>query len=101
MGALHLFAADKVDPNAVGVPKVELTNSVLGNVMGGVFILIGALAVLFMLVGAARYVTSNGEQQKIAQAKNTILYAIVGIVVATLGFTIVQFVIGRLTGTLS
>ena len=101
MNVLRLLAADKVDPNAVGIPKVELTNDVLANVMGGVFILVGALAVLFMLVGAARYVTSNGEQQKIAQAKNTILYAVVGIVVAVLGFTIVQFVIGRLTGTLS
>lgn len=98
---LHLFANDKVSPEQVGVPRVELTNNVVGDVVGSVFVLIGALAVLFMLVGAARYVTANGEPGKISQAKNTLIYAVVGIIVSALGFTIVQFVIGRLTGTLN
>jgi hypothetical protein len=97
---LHFFAANtQVDPNTIGVPKVDLTNETLGNVVSAVFVVIGSLAVLFVLVGAARYVTANGEPNKVTQAKNTILYAAVGVVVSALGFTIVQFVIGRLTGT--
>ena len=95
---MYNFAA--IDPSAVGIPKVDLNNNTLGLVMTSVFILIGALSVFFMLVGAVRYVTSNGEQQKISQSKNTILYALVGIVVSAMGFTIVQFIIGKLTGTL-
>jgi hypothetical protein len=98
---LRAFATGQVTPEQVGVPRVELTNNVLGNAVSAVFVLIGSLAVLFMLVGAARYVTANGEPGKIAQAKNTLIYAVVGIVVSALGFTIVQFVVGRLTGTLN
>ena|SRR5688572_16924962 len=87
-------------PTDIGVPNVSADNNTVGQVMSATFILIGALAVLFMLVGAARYITSNGEQPRIAQAKNTILYAVVGIVVSLLGFVIVQFVIGTISGTL-
>jgi hypothetical protein len=65
-----------------------------------VFLAIGSIAIFFLLVGAARYVTANGEQSKIAQAKNTILYALVGVVVSSLGFTIVQFVIGKVNGNI-
>lgn len=97
---LRLFAADtKVDTNSVGIPKVDLTQQTLGNVVSAVFVVVGSLAVLFVLVGAARYVAANGEPNKVSQAKNTILYAVVGVVVSALGFTIVQFVIGRITGT--
>lgn len=100
MAGLTIFANGQVTPEQIGVPRVELTNNVLGDVMSSVFVFIGALAVLFMLVGAARFVTANGEPGKISQAKNTLIYAVVGIIVSALGFTIVQFVIGRLTGTL-
>ncbi|HKX73709.1 MAG TPA: hypothetical protein VJM32_06845 [Candidatus Saccharimonadales bacterium] len=99
--SLRSFAAGQVDPNVIGVPRVELTQNVVGNVVSTVFVVVGALAVFFLLVGAARYVTANGEQAKIAQAKNTILYSIIGIIISALGFTIVQFVVGRLTGTLT
>lgn len=94
------FAAGQVDPNAIGVPQVSANNTTIANVMSAVFVVVGALAVLFMLVGAVRYVTANGEQAKITQAKNTILYAIVGIGISATAFAIVQFVIGRITGTL-
>ena len=100
MRLLWFAAVEKIDPSKIGIPRVELTNNTIGLVVSSVFILIGSLAVLFMLVGAVRYVTANGEQARITQAKNTILYAIIGLVVSTLGFTIVQFVVGKLTGTL-
>ncbi|HSE61931.1 MAG TPA: hypothetical protein VLA88_06625 [Candidatus Saccharimonadales bacterium] len=84
----------------IGIPKVEANDTTIGQIVGSVFIAIGSIAVLFLLIGAARYMASNGEQNRITQAKNTILYAIVGIVISALGFTIVQFVIGRITGNL-
>lgn len=90
----------KVDPNAIGIPRVNLDDNALANAVGAAFLFLGALAVFFLLVGAVRYVTANGEQSKISQAKNTILYAIVGIIISGLGFTIVQFVVGKLTGTI-
>ncbi len=59
--------------------------------------LVGAIAVLFLIIGGLRYVVSNGEAKNVEAAKNTILYAIIGIVVAILAFAVVQFVITSLT----
>lgn len=55
--------------------------------------LIGAVSVLMLIYGGIRYTISGGESGAITSAKNTILYAIVGIVVALLAAAIVNFVI--------
>lgn len=54
--------------------------------------LIGAVAVIMLIIGGIRYTTSNGDQGAVTSAKNTILYAIVGIVVAILAYAVVGFV---------
>jgi hypothetical protein len=84
----------------IGIPKVTANDTTLEQIVGSVFLMIGSIAVFFLLVGAARYATANGEQNKIGQAKNTILYALVGVVLSALGFTVVQFVIGKVNGNL-
>lgn len=58
--------------------------------------LIGAVAVIMLVIGGFRYVISNGEQSQVANAKNTILYAIIGIVVAIFAYAIVNFIIDSL-----
>lgn len=58
--------------------------------------LVGAIAVLFLIIGGLRYVISQGDPKNVEGAKNTILYAIVGIVVAILSFAAVQFVLNAL-----
>ncbi|HVE80550.1 MAG TPA: pilin [Candidatus Dormibacteraeota bacterium] len=58
--------------------------------------LIGAIAVIMLILGGLQYVISNGDPKKVESAKNTILYAIIGIVVAILAFAIVGFVTGQL-----
>ncbi len=58
--------------------------------------LVGAIAVLFLIIGGLRYVVSNGDPKAVEGAKNTILYAIVGIVIAILSFAAIQFVINAL-----
>lgn len=72
-------------------------------VAGGIFqqisntliFLVGAIAVIMLIIGGLRYVTSNGEASSIKGAKDTITYAIIGIVIAILSFAVVSFVIGR------
>ncbi len=59
--------------------------------------IIGAIAVIMLIVGGIRYVLSQGDQSAITSAKNTILYAIIGIVVAMLAFGAVNFVTTQLT----
>ncbi len=58
--------------------------------------LIGAIAVIMLIYGGIRYVISGGDQNHVTAAKNTIMYAIVGIVVAVLAFAIVNFVLNGL-----
>ncbi|HKX73708.1 MAG TPA: hypothetical protein VJM32_06840 [Candidatus Saccharimonadales bacterium] len=55
--------------------------------------IIGAISVLMIIIGGIRYVTSNGDQNSITSAKNTILYSVIGLIVAILAYAIVSFVI--------
>lgn len=56
--------------------------------------IIGAVSVIMLIVGGIRYTISGGDQGSVQAAKNTILYAIVGIVVAILAYAVVAFVTG-------
>lgn len=61
--------------------------------------IIGAIAVIMLIFGGIRYVVSGGDSAAVTGAKNTILYAVVGIVVAILAYAIVNFVIGGIATT--
>lgn len=67
------------------------TFSTITNVL---LFIIGAIAVIMIVIGGMRYVLSGGDSNQITAAKNTILYAIIGIVVAILAYAAVNFVIG-------
>ncbi|MBC7764475.1 hypothetical protein H7Y29_02045 [Microbacteriaceae bacterium] len=56
--------------------------------------IIGAVSVIMLILGGIRYTVSQGDSSAITSAKNTILYAIIGIVVAILAYAAVNFVIG-------
>ena len=60
-----------------------------------VFGIMGAVALLVITIAGFKYVLSQGNPQETAKAKNTILYALIGLVVAILAFNIVKFVVGR------
>jgi len=71
---------------------VAADSGTLDSVLNIVFIFIGSLAVLFLIIGAIRYVLSGGDASQTKQAKETMLYSIVGVVVALSAFAIVAFV---------
>lgn len=54
---------------------------------------VGVLAIFMMIYGGIRYVLSGGDSGRVKDAKNTILYAIVGLVVAILGYAIVGWIV--------
>lgn len=58
--------------------------------------IIGVIAVVMLIIGGIRYTTSQGNEKAIEGAKNTILYAIIGIVVAFAAFALITFVINQL-----
>lgn len=55
--------------------------------------IVGAVSVLMVIIGGLRYVLSNGEQSGITSAKNTVLYALLGVAVAFIAYAIVNFVL--------
>lgn len=57
--------------------------------------IVGAVSVLMVIIGGLRYVLSNGDSAGLKSAKDTILYALVGVVVSLLAYALVSFVIGR------
>ena len=54
---------------------------------------VGAISVIMLIIGGIRYVVSGGDSTAVQNAKNTILYASVGVVVAILAYAVVNFVI--------
>lgn len=74
----------------------QAVNTTVQNVIDILFYVIGIIAVIMIIVGGIKYTTSNGDSSALTSAKNTILYAVVGLVVALMAYTIVNFVIGRI-----
>jgi len=70
--------------------------SIFQKITNILLFLIGAIAVIMLILGGIRYVISGGDQAQVTSAKNTILYAIVGIVVAFLAYAAIAFVTGQL-----
>lgn len=71
-------------------------NSLWNNILNTITFVIGALAVLMIIVGAMRYAISSGDQAQITTAKNTILYAVIALVIAVMANAIVNFVLTNL-----
>lgn len=71
-------------------------NSVWTSIVNALIFVVGAAAVVMIIVGGLRYVISNGDQSAITSAKNTILYSVVGLIIAFSAYAIVNFVLRAL-----
>ena len=74
-------------------------NGVFTQITNTVLYIVGIVSVIMLIYGGLRYVTSGGDSKKVTDAKNTILYAIIGLIISILAFSIVNFVINAVTGT--
>lgn len=79
-----------------GNQKLFGPNSIWTNIINTLIFIVGAVAVVMIVIGGLRYTISNGDQSQVTSAKNTILYAVVGIVVAASSYAIVNFVLTRI-----
>ncbi len=77
------------DPTLMGTVQQIL------NVIVGV---VGVVAVAVIIIGGIFFVTSQGDASKVTRARNTILYGVVGLIVALLAFAIVNFVLSSVFG---
>ncbi len=73
-----------------GGPTLE---SQLGNVTNVLIVAVGVISVIMIIVGGFRYVLSGGDSKNTTAAKDTILYAIIGLVVSLLAYSIANFVL--------
>lgn len=72
--------------------KCNLGDSIQ-TVINILLFIIGVVSVIMIIIGGIRYTISNGDSSQITSAKNTILYAVIGLVVALLAYAIVNFVV--------
>lgn len=72
---------------------IENVDSVITRVVNVLLFIIGAISVIMIIFGGFKYVTSGGDSNGVTSAKNTILYAVIGLVIASLAYAIVNFVI--------
>lgn len=68
-------------------------DSIFTVVVNILLYVIGAISVIMLIVGGIRYTISNGDSSQVTSAKNTILYAIVGLIIAFLAYAIVNWVL--------
>ena len=64
----------------------------IASVTQTLLVVAGAIAVIIIIFGGIMYITSTGDSARVKQAKDTILYAIIGLVVTIVAFAIVHFV---------
>lgn len=86
--------------NAKGEGMSNQTNVevIVKNIINVILYAAGILSVGFLVFGGIKYVTSSGDSSKVKAAKDTILYAVIGLMVTILAFVIVNFVIDAING---
>lgn len=90
-GANGLASCTKLNNTANTNDLMGQANIIINVVIG----VIGFVAVAFIIFGGFQYTTSAGDPGKVKKAKDTILYGIIGLVVAMLAYAIVNFVLSN------
>lgn len=71
-------------------------DSIFTTIVNVLLFVIGAISVIMLIYGGIRYTTSGGSSANVTAAKNTIMYAIIGLIIAFLAFAIVNWVLGAI-----
>lgn len=82
--------------NAVCDAQDDDVYDLIGNIISVLLFIIGVIAVIMIVISGLKYVTSNGDTNQVTSAKNTILYSVIGLIVAIMAYGIVEFVIDAL-----
>lgn len=94
-----IILAQNIPSGEIPVPKPSRAPD--GNLLelitlisNTILLLVGVVAVLFLIIGGFQYITSAGNPESISKAKTTILYAIIGIIITLIAWAVVTFIIG-------
>ncbi len=75
------------------LPQTAADSDAISTILKMVFGIAGSIALLVVVIAGFRYIVTTGDPAKMAQAKKAILYALIGLVVALSGFSIVTLVV--------
>ena len=107
IAAVTVLALDAAQAHAVGTisdgaasargsqQPIDLfgDTGVFSKISSVLLFIVGAIAVIMIVIGGLRYVISGGDSSQVQGAKNTILYALVGVIIAILAYAAVNFVV--------
>lgn len=96
--AINVFDACSGNTTAVCKatgPNGDKAPSMIKTVINTLLYVLGIISVVMIVIGGIRYTTSNGDPSGLKTARDTIIYSVVGLVVAMLSYSIVNFVVGQ------
>jgi hypothetical protein len=86
--------------SGTGTATTDVT-TLASKVVNYFSIIVGAIAIIMIIVGGFRYITSGGQSEKVGGAKNTLIYAIIGLVIVALAQLIVHFVLNTASSSVT
>lgn len=92
MNLTYVLAAILED-DTIPLPRAALTDVTVRSILQLVFAIAGAIALLVITIAGLRFVVANGDPQSVAKAKNTIIYATLGLIICISGFSIVTYLL--------
>ena len=95
--AVNVFNGCAADPAApvCAAAGTDQADSMIKIVINTILYIIGIISVIMIIIGGLRYTLSGGDSSSTKAAKDTILYAVIGLVVAIMAFAIVNFVVSK------
>ena len=93
---VYADASDEVQAGfeAAGGTGSESLTSIVGTVINTMLFIVGILSVIMIIYAGIRYVTAHGDSKQVGDAKNTLIYAIVGLIISIVAYALVNWVTG-------
>lgn len=94
-GGADLSLGASNDCEGTDTDAEKSVNNLIETIVNILTTVVGILAVIFIIVGGYRYITSGGDSGKVTSARNTIVYALIGLIIVALAQIIVRFVLNK------
>ena len=88
------------DCNSGGITSAEANakiNKIIHEIINIFSVVVGVVSIIMIIIGGLKYITSGGDSTNVTGAKNTILYAVIGLVVVSLAQVMVRFVLNKVS----
>lgn len=91
-----LAKASFLNKDDVNIPQTDIGTARVTSIYELIFAIIGGIALIIIIISGIKFMTSQGDPQATAKARNTIIYAGVGLAVSVSAFSIIAFVLDKL-----